>query len=369
MSNLHPALPIRKGERIVNDLRGEIIANRLTAGQRLPSNSALCRRYGVTPVTVSRAIHRLAEDGFVVTRERSGVFVSDRSPHRVRFGLVFPSHPVLYSDTSVWTRLWDVMHHVATHGKLDVELEFHMYYDVRQGIDHGDILQLERDIAAQRLAGVIFACKPSGLMSTPIMTLPGMPRVALSARFEAMGLNFIGLSGMTDKALDFFRQQGRTGVAQIMSSTQVHRSAALAEEFASGATMRGMRTREEWLQFVDIGRPQSVVNLVRLLFRPDTGARPDALFVADDNLIDAVETGLLAAGVRVPDDLSVLAHCNFPPPSLLRLPIRRLGFDMRELLRTATALIRRQRNGENTPQVTMLDPIFDTEFEARHTVG
>jgi len=358
-----------KGERIVSDLRGAIIGNRLTAGQRLPSNSALCRRYGVTPVTVSRAIRRLADDGFVVTRERSGVFVSDRAPHRVRFGLVFPSHPALFGDTEVWTRLWDVIHHVAIHGKLDSRVEFEMYYDVAQGHDHGDMARLEQDIAAQRLAGVIFACKPSGLMNAPIMTLPVMPRVVLSERFEATGLNFIVFGGLTDKALDFFRQQGRSRVAQIMSSSQVDRRLTLADEFISGAALRGLSAREEWLQFVDIGRPQSVVNLVRLLLSAAAGDRPDALFVADDNLIDAVETGLLAAGVRVPDDIEVLAHCNFPPPSLLRLPIRRLGYDMVELLHTATTLIRRRRDGESAPQITMLETLFDTEFEARHGAG
>lgn len=55
-------------------------ADRLGPGGRLPSSREIMRRHNVSPVTVSRAIGRLAGEGRVVARPGSGVFVTGRRP-------------------------------------------------------------------------------------------------------------------------------------------------------------------------------------------------------------------------------------------------------------------------------------------------
>ncbi|MFI6484127.1 PLP-dependent aminotransferase family protein [Nonomuraea sp. NPDC050663] len=55
-------------------LRAEAAA--LAPGDRLPSSRELIRRHNVSPVTVSRAIGRLAAEGKVVTRPGSGAYVA-----------------------------------------------------------------------------------------------------------------------------------------------------------------------------------------------------------------------------------------------------------------------------------------------------
>ncbi|MEO3810075.1 PLP-dependent aminotransferase family protein [Sphaerisporangium sp. B11E5] len=64
--------------RIAAILRDE--AARLGAGARLPSMREVSRRYGVGPVTVSRALAALAAEGKVVTRPGSGAFVAGSTP-------------------------------------------------------------------------------------------------------------------------------------------------------------------------------------------------------------------------------------------------------------------------------------------------
>ncbi|MCE7081660.1 PLP-dependent aminotransferase family protein [Streptomyces sp. ST2-7A] len=59
-------------DRVVSELRDEL--NRYSDGEKLPSSRALVARYGVGPVTVSRAISSLAAEGLVVARPGSGVF-------------------------------------------------------------------------------------------------------------------------------------------------------------------------------------------------------------------------------------------------------------------------------------------------------
>ena len=63
-------------ERLLTTLRRDVAA--LAPGDRLPSSRDLIARLGVSPVTVARAIARLAGEGAVVTRPGSGTFVAAR---------------------------------------------------------------------------------------------------------------------------------------------------------------------------------------------------------------------------------------------------------------------------------------------------
>ncbi|MCZ7461359.1 aminotransferase-like domain-containing protein [Streptomyces sp. WMMC940] len=57
---------------LVKSLKAEL--NRYSPGEKLPSSRALVERHRVSPVTVSRALARLAAEGLVVTRPGAGVF-------------------------------------------------------------------------------------------------------------------------------------------------------------------------------------------------------------------------------------------------------------------------------------------------------
>jgi DNA-binding transcriptional MocR family regulator len=48
-------------------------------GERLPSTRELTARYGVSPVTLSRALAALAAEGVLVTRPGSGTYVAERA--------------------------------------------------------------------------------------------------------------------------------------------------------------------------------------------------------------------------------------------------------------------------------------------------
>ena len=56
-------------------LREQIAAGTFRPGDRLPSESQLCERYGVSPMTVRRVINILADQGVVVAEQGRGTFV------------------------------------------------------------------------------------------------------------------------------------------------------------------------------------------------------------------------------------------------------------------------------------------------------
>ncbi|MEU4656241.1 PLP-dependent aminotransferase family protein [Streptomyces sp. NPDC023723] len=66
-------------EELANLLRQDL--NRYSPGGKLPSSRALVDRFRVSPVTVSRALARLAAEGLVVTRPGAGAFRAEpRTP-------------------------------------------------------------------------------------------------------------------------------------------------------------------------------------------------------------------------------------------------------------------------------------------------
>jgi DNA-binding GntR family transcriptional regulator len=61
--------------QIADDLRTAIAQGELAPGSQLPSTSELTDRYGVAAMTVRNALRVLRDEGLVVARQGSGVFV------------------------------------------------------------------------------------------------------------------------------------------------------------------------------------------------------------------------------------------------------------------------------------------------------
>jgi GntR family transcriptional regulator len=66
--------------QIAEDLRRAIQAGTLARDQRLPSESELAARYGVTRMTVRQAVDPLVHSGLVVRRQGAGTFVAHAVP-------------------------------------------------------------------------------------------------------------------------------------------------------------------------------------------------------------------------------------------------------------------------------------------------
>lgn len=65
-------------DRLVAELRSQVVAGKLAAGQKLPTESRLTETYGVSRTVVREAIAALAADGLVEPRQGAGVFVVEQ---------------------------------------------------------------------------------------------------------------------------------------------------------------------------------------------------------------------------------------------------------------------------------------------------
>jgi DNA-binding LacI/PurR family transcriptional regulator len=122
-----------------------------------------------------------------------------------------------------------------------------------------------------------------------------------------------------------------------------------------------MELRPYWFQGVSQSSAGTGRNLARLLFREGQRDRPDAVIVADDNLLEPITLGIRDAKMRVPRDVLVLSHCNFPWPTRSAVPVIRLGWNTRGILELALDVLTRTRGSATTVE-SSVDAVFEDEL-------
>lgn len=78
-----------QSERIAADLRAEITAGRLAPGSKLSSIPRLAELHGISTTAIQNALRILKDEGFLISRAGSGVYIRDRHPFVVHTAAYF----------------------------------------------------------------------------------------------------------------------------------------------------------------------------------------------------------------------------------------------------------------------------------------
>jgi DNA-binding LacI/PurR family transcriptional regulator len=349
-----------KYQRIYEHFRDQIVAGKLLPGAALPTHMEIRDQFLAGPMTVQRALTRLANDGFTTARRGAGTRVSDHPPHLCRYALVFPSLPASSQHLS---RFYQVLSDEAARLDPQGARRVICFWGVDGHIDSEDQQRLEYEVRSRRLAGVIFASNPIALTGSAILSEPGTPRIALMSGSSRSDVATLQLDNMAliDKSIEYLRSQGRRRVALLMPPDHTW-SSPFVVRLMETIAQAGMETRPYWIGRVSLQTPVGAHDYIHLLFQPHQKDRPDALFITDDNLTEPALAGLAAAGMTMPMPLTVVTHCNFPDPISQVLPAYRVGYDMRQVLWHCIARldeIARTGTGGGTQ---VLGPVTETEM-------
>ena len=350
--------PPAKQDEIIAGLRAKIVCGDIPPAGRLPTRRELGWQYGASLPTVQQALDVLAHDGFVKARGTLGTFVVDAPPHLSRYALVFPRHP---GSPEPWHRFWTALTNEAMVIDRTGPQKVPVFYGLDGRTDTADYRDLLHEVQSHTLAGLIFATQPSLLAGTPLLEAEGVPRVAIMGPgWESLEIPNIDLDheSFVTKALDYLASRQRKRIAVFTVAGGMPRS----EEFSAALEARGMSTRPWWRQLVPFLPPECASQVAMLLAHPHQSERPDGLIIDDDNLVESVTSGLVRVGVRVPEDMEIVGHCNFPWPTPSVVPVRRLGFDSRQTLRACIASIDAQRRGKK-PKTVRISALFEDELD------
>jgi DNA-binding LacI/PurR family transcriptional regulator len=211
-------------------------------------------------------------------------------------------------------------------------------------------------VRSHQMAGLILIDGDT-FSDTAILDEAGIFRCAvMSRKVETLPCPIVypDMTGMVDLALDTLAERGRRRIATLIT-TAVY--GEVGDYLRKAMHQRGVETHERWMQIVPHDVPEAIRNNVLMLMSsPD---RPDGLFIVDDNLAEGASSGLVMAGVNVPRDVEVVAHCNFPWLAPSVLPMQRVGFDTRQIMETAVNVIDLQRQGQRVPSVTRIGAVLE----------
>ena len=337
-------------------LRQGILSGRLSG--RLPRQMELARRFGVSRATMTAVVERLKREGFLWARQKTGTVVQSRLPHLRNLALVIPSAPDAFH---YWSRYYATLTRQAQ--VLDHKLDRRVM--VFNGVENPfspDRERLTHMIQTQQLAGLIFPSAPSYAAGTPILDHPGVPRVAPMMGRALPNVTAIEVVhySLMEKAVKYLASRSRRRIAFMGLPLTAEDDRFLDRLLHKN----GMTSPSAWRLGLSLEYPESARNCARLLMYAGQKTRPDGLVVLDDNLVDDAVAGLVAEEARVPKDLDVVVHCNFPWPEVKVMPVKRLGLDIQAFLLTAIDLIDRRRRGEPVPDVTPIESVWEEEISS-----
>jgi len=104
-----------------------------------------------------------------------------------------------------------------------------------------------------------------------------------------------------------------------------------------------------------------VRNLVRLLFRAPPDRRPDGLIVANENLCDHVMNALQQENLVAGRDLDIAVHTNFPTNRPKQWQIKRIGFDVRDILESCIETIDAGGAGNFPVPLKLVRPVVEKD--------
>ena len=334
-----------KQDRIVRALRRDIVAGTIAPGAQLPNQFELVKRFQVSTVTIQRALERLAKDGFIVSHPRQGVFVRNHPPHLSDYCLIFPFDPVRMAQTQ---RFLFSLSQIAAALSSQGNQRTAIFYGMEHPLDSADYHALVDMIEGHRTAGLIFLSRPGPFIGTPLLQEDGIPRVAIMGEPTIPGITAIRLDSYAEPALDWLAAQRCRRLAMICAP-QLPES--LLNYWATHARARQMALPRHNILGVSADFPHWARAAVETLMDRPADTRPDGLIILDDNLVPQATAGLLAAGVRVPEDCRVVAHGNFPWTTESLVPAQRFGPDTRQVLQACLDAIDVARRGEKLPPV------------------
>lgn len=351
--------PPVKHDAIVRHLRALVVEGGLRPGARVPTRSEVEECFGVSTMTVQRAFERVIAEGFLAVAGTSGTVVADAPPHLHRFVMAFPGRP----GDDRWYRFWAMLADEARAWGRGTPSRMELATGIDPAIGSAEVAALAQEVAERRVAGLLFASDPWTVVGTPLLDTPGVARVAFSGLRRNTAVPGISLGGdgrlPLARALERLVARGRRRIALITVPGLAKPD--LLDHWRELLAGHGLAYDPGLVQVAEQKDPRWAMHLALALFRGPAGQRPDGLYIADDNLVDHACAGLVQLGLRVPDDLHVIAHANFPLAAPGILPVERLGFDVPQAFALAVDLLARQQRGESVPPVTVIHPRFGDE--------
>lgn len=317
--------------RIQHILETQILEGKLPAGSQLAGERILAQQFGVSQMTVNRAIQELVRKGRLYRRSGSGTFVTDAvQPVRVHgIVLVIPyaEHP--QADTYLVEPFRAVRSSVQA---LGLPLQ----------VVQADVAEYA-DTARKHAQGALLFIAPPMDAYDVLVSLwqEGARFVVMGASWQAENLPCVDSDnfGGARRAVEYLLSLGHRRIAYLNGWQNSTNCADRLRGYEHAMGRWGAPIQPEWVVHAGSDAHLSVEARQQLTDLLIQGERVTAIFTAGYYL--ALETLALlhSLGIKVPDHVSIIAfddpssaaHLN-PPLSAVRQPLYDMGKRAMEML-------------------------------------
>lgn len=321
-------------KQVAEALIERIRSGEFASGDMLPTEEKLQREYGVSRTTVRRALAGVVETGFGLTVPNKGIMAEPPQPasnSTQTIGFIDADTPVLNSVYREMSRI------LLKHG-------YHLLHIDSQG--HGLDFALEISLK-QECAGV-FVWSHDGFPDAEALekVSKSIPLVLMDHQVRGFQSDIVAFDcfQMAFDATSHLIESGRKeiGIAGMMDMLDVNHdrlSGYMKAVFCHG---QNPRPRNFLFTMTSGTEDQDCFLLSNRLHMDD---RPDAIFVMQDICVPAVVQAVLAAELRIPEDIAIVTIGDDIKVTLGNLGITAIRYDWSDFAGHAIQLMLSRLNG------------------------
>jgi DNA-binding LacI/PurR family transcriptional regulator len=336
--------PLPKHAQVCAALRRDIQQGRWSPGERLPSEAALMRQFGVSRITISRAMRDLQRAELVERRPGSGTYVKATRAGALSFGLLIPelgeteifepiccgmmASPLADQHALLWgnTAVGDTAGGVET-SKTALAWHLCRQYIARHvsGVFFAPVEHLpEKDDLNRKIVRALQKARiPVILLDRPLLPLPA--RIT----FDLVGIdNRRAGYVVTEHLLSLGCRRVHFVGLEGAASTVDDREAG----FREALYRRQIAVDHRCVHRVDTGNLDEVAGVVK-------AAKAEGVVCANDRLAGSFMHALHRINYRVPKDIRLVGIDDVEYASLLPVPLTTLRQPTRQIGETALAMM------------------------------
>lgn len=354
-------------QTIYKDISNDIHNGVLLPGDKLDTEFEMMEKYGVSRITVSRALQELVRDGFVTRYRSKGSFVKEQNHHaennKPEQGVSSTIAFVMPFSTGTVPQLLFAMQHAAQKQNLLLSI-FNSEKNLEQ---ERDIL---KRLAELPFAGIIFYpiesydnlsyFSPFILRNTPLVSIDKTIPYADVPCIKCD--NYLCAYKMTQYLID----KGHTNIAFYAHTLKDENEKQRFLGYLNALVDNGISPNSDFfLELEKDCQPQNMMPESNSILNETVKSqlqqmfllkeRPTALFCAFDLIAAYIQQQAGHLGISIPDDLSVVGFDNLPVCDHLQVPLTSVAQDFVSIGNKAVELISQKINGERTDSCYMFD--------------
>jgi DNA-binding LacI/PurR family transcriptional regulator len=314
-------------------LRREILGGKYSSSQKLPSSTALARRFRTTRFTIRQALDRLRQEGLILTQKGRGTFVSKTGRSRL-IGLVIPG--TTYSSEFFQPIVASLIR-LANDNNYTILMEG--VWSLNSDDNSNMAIELSARLVRRKVAGVIYQPLEHSGNSEAVnrrilasFDQAGIPVVLLDGDFvswpDRSEYDLVSIDNIAagEKSAMHLIEAGARNICFLMRKNWVQNVMNRARGVRNVVLDKGLKWSASSVVFAD---PADAGEVARIMKRRP---RPDAFVCENDVLAADLKLSLENLGYAIPDDVMIagfddvqIARLTSPGITTIRQPCEMLA--------------------------------------------